>query len=404
MRGGLPLRARVSTHGATGVVCISPSWSSCQPSLAASLASQPSSDSVLCFTGATVSRGVLHRRPAGGPGDLHLLVPALQQHGVLKSRAQQARGECIARRSAAGSLSRLTGLPDSTRPPAPPKVACSRKGLENNCPKKCRDERTHTCGNGCSAILVRVTHTVSPFFAFNYSRNVYPPHTHTHTITPQAQHLPKAKHSSCWSVGQWGEGTKVSVSLLDPSDPTQGIIYTMLQGDSKGCPNGVSRTLSLAVTCPGVGMPTVPVMVATSLGNCAYAATMQHPAACPITQDTLSARDQRLSFYRNTQGAGVGSTGEVFLHLFGAAISIFLMYMCAGAMWRYLQLGMRGVDVIPHMHVWKDLPDTVVRFGVAAADEVRTLMDPAHTGVPSEELDAQRGHSSASVPLLRRDA
>jgi len=190
--------------------------------------------------------------------------------------------------------------------------------------------------------------------------------------------------------------------LLDPTDPTQGVIYTMLQGDSKGCPPGVSRTLSLAVRCPGVGMPQVPVMNASSLGNCAYAATMQHPAACPITQDTLSARDQRLNFYRNTQGAGVGSTGEVFLHLFGAFLGFVIFYMAAGSLWRYLQLGMRGIDVIPHLHLWRDLPDTVVRFGVAAADEMRTLMDPARTGVPTEELDAQRGASSAASPLLRR--
>lgn len=55
----------------------------------------------------------------------------------------------------------------------------------------------------------------------------------------QAQQLPGHKHSKCWSVGQWGDGRKVSISLIDPSDPTQGIVYTMLQGDTKGCPGGM---------------------------------------------------------------------------------------------------------------------------------------------------------------------
>lgn len=133
-------------------------------------------------------------------------------------------------------------------------VACSRKGLENNCPKTCRHAETHTCGNGCSGLL--------------------------------AQQLPGAKHSSCWSVGQWGGGKKVSVSLLDPTDPEQGVVYTMLQGDTKGCPANTARTFSLAVRCPGVGMPVrrvrllgrsgtdvgqaMPVMNVSSLGNCAY--------------------------------------------------------------------------------------------------------------------------------------
>ncbi len=72
-------------------------------------------------------------------------------------------------------------------------------------------------------------------------------HRNTHlthrALLPQAQHLPRAKHSSCWAVGQWGDGRKVSVSLLDPSDPTQGVVYTMLQGDSKGCPGGMCVAL-----------------------------------------------------------------------------------------------------------------------------------------------------------------
>ena len=36
-----------------------------------------------------------------------------------------------------------------------PGVACSRKGFENNCPRRCRDSKTHVCGNGCSGILAR---------------------------------------------------------------------------------------------------------------------------------------------------------------------------------------------------------------------------------------------------------
>ena len=151
-------------------------------------------------------------------------------------------------------------------------------------------------------------------------------------------------------MGQWGDGRKVSVSLLDPGDPTQGIVYTMLQGDTKGCPGSMcvyhllrgaqgarccrrvlccrkllavhvaravltrhcpvrarsARTLSLAIRCPGVGMPVVPVLNVSSLGNCAYAATMAHPAACPLAPGALPRRDQRLSY---SYGYGNGASG-----------------------------------------------------------------------------------------------
>lgn len=249
-------------------------------------------------------------------------------------------------------------------------MSCSRKGLENNCPKSCRDVRTHTCGNGCSALL--------------------------------AQRLPRARHSSCWAVGQWGGGRKVSVSLLDASDPGQGIVYTMLQGDSKGCPGGAQRTLSVAVRCPGVGMAQSPVMNMSSLGNCAYAASMVHPAACPITQDSLSRRDQLPGYYGITQGSGRGSTGETMMHLLGSLLGLLGLYLCVGAAWRYSQLGMRGVEVIPHLSFWREVPGHVARAVAAAEAEMRGLADPSlDTGVPNEGgMLVERASGGAAQPLL----
>ncbi len=241
-------------------------------------------------------------------------------------------------------------------------MVCSRKGLDNNCPKTCRDPRTRTCGNGCGALM--------------------------------AQQLPGRKHASCWAVGQWGDGRKVSLSLVDPSDPTQGVVYTMLQGDSKGCPPGVSRTLSIAIRCPGVGMPAAPVLNVSSLGNCAYAALMAHPAACPVTEDSLSRRDQHLAYMRNTAGAGQGSTAQTFANLFSVAAGALGFYFAVGAAWRYSVLGFRGVDALPHLSFWRDLPNAAARAMQGGAEELRGLLEGASSGVPEEARDEPR------LPLL----
>jgi hypothetical protein len=301
-------------------------------------------------------------------------------------------------------------------------VACSRKGFENNCPKTCRHAQTHMCGNGCSGLL--------------------------------AQQLPGAKHSSCWSVGQWGAGKKVSVSLLDPTDPQQGVVYTMLQGDSKGCPVNTARTLSLAVRCPGVGMPVrrpptarmrcalmrsqaVPVMNVSSLGNCAYvrfpplctlcacqltcaprqAANMMHPAACPITEGSQSAsrarprapkaltagpavrRDERLSYFHNTAADTSGGAAETMGHVALSLLALLGLYLLAGSVYRYSELGARGADVIPGLPAWSTLPAQAGSLVDSATAELRAMLEPGEAVIFAKDVSDEP--SSASEPLLK---
>jgi hypothetical protein len=280
-----------------------------------------------------------------------------------------------------------------------PGVACSRKGFENNCPKKCRDARTHVCGNGCSGILARAP--AERFFcaANPVARSRAPP-------PPQGQQLPGRKHASCWSVGQWGDGRSVSISLLDPSDPAQGIVYTMLQGDTKGCPGSVARSLSVGIRCPGVGMPVVPVLNVSSLGNCAYAAMMAHPAACPVAASAASRRgkDGRLQpasgggaypGYVGAQGSTAGTLGTVVVSALGA----LGLYCVLGVAWRALVLGARPEDgLLPHGAFWAELPANCMAAAASAADELRGMLEGSSVGVPEEARDEPR------MPLLgRRD-
>ncbi len=120
----------------------------------------------------------------------------------------------------------------------------------------------------------------------------------------------------------------------------------------------------------------------------------------PITP--TARRDQRLGYVRNTQGAGQGSTGETFAHLLGAVLGIFMLYLCIGALWRYFELGMRGVEVIPHLSFWRDLPVLCFNMGAGAMDELRGLVENSAAGVPNEALDEHAVGGAAAAPLLAR--
>lgn len=163
-----------------------------------------------------------------------------------------------------------------------------------------------------------------------------------------------------------------------------------------------SRTLSIAVRCPGVGMPSVPVFNVSSLGNCAYAAVMSHPAACPVTAADLSRRDAHLAYQRGVGAPPGGSTGETLGHVAAALLGTSAFYFAVGAAWRFSVLGMRGADVLPHAAFWRDFPAHAAHFTAGVLDEVRGLLEGAGSGVPRDALDEPQLPDSASAPLLAR--
>ena len=192
------------------------------------------------------------------------------------------------------------------------------------CPQACKDASTRMCGNGCAAMM--------------------------------AQQYTSSANSYCWSVGEWSNGADVSLSLYNPADPTQGVIYTIKKGDGQGCSNGARRSLSVAIQCPAagsLGQAVFPTTV-TDLGNCAYATTMVHPAACPYTAG----------------GTGGWTWGNSFLLLFFLGAGL---YLAGGAFFRYRQLDMRGVEVIPHLEFWRELPGLVADGVVFAASKASEL-------------------------------
>lgn len=178
------------------------------------------------------------------------------------------------------------------------------------CPEGCADAVTGTCGNGCAGML--------------------------------AQQTAGSPSAFCWSTGEWSGGEDVSVALYNPSNAAAGVIYTIKKGDAAGCTGGARRSLSLAVACPAAGAAGTALFPTNvlDLGNCAYAASMTHPSACPAV----------------IEAAIAWTWGNSFL------LALFLgggCYFGCGALYRYKSLDARGADVIPHLDAWRSLPGLV---------------------------------------------
>jgi hypothetical protein len=149
-------------------------------------------------------------------------------------------------------------------------------------------------------------------------------------------------------------------------------------------------------------MPAVPVFNVSSLGNCAYAAVMSHPAACPVTANSLSRRDSHLAYMRGTGAAPQGSTGENMATVGAALLGGLGFYFAVGAAWRFSVLGARGVECVPHLGFWANLPAHAAAAVATGAEELRGLLEGLGSGVPDDGRDEPQLPSSASAPLLAR--
>ena len=146
----------------------------------------------------------------------------------------------------------------------------------------------------------------------------------------------------------------------------------MRGGDSKGCiGKATKRSLSVAIQCPTsqatIGLPPLPVNV-TYLGNCAYAATMSHPAACPVYSAMGLKRIQRVRGAENPQNQNwyTFSNRSWLNTLITLFLSGFMLYLVAGIAFRYKTLGLRGIDLIPHLDFWRGIPQKARRAWYSA--------------------------------------
>jgi len=150
-------------------------------------------------------------------------------------------------------------------------------------------------------------------------------------------------------------------------------------------------------------MPVVPVLNVSSLGNCAYAAMMAHPAACPVASSAVARRGPNgrvqpasgggaYPAYVGAQGSTAGTLGTVLAWAAGC----LALYCVAGAAWRVMVMGARPEEAMPHAAFWADLPQHCVAAAVTAANELSGMLEGSSVGVPEAERDEPR------LPLLAR--
>ncbi|XRB11080.1 hypothetical protein RI054_02g08950 [Pseudoscourfieldia marina] len=166
----------------------------------------------------------------------------------------------------------------------------------------------------------------------------------------------------CTTIGEWETqgSTEVSASysLIDPADPKKGIKYTFGGGDE--CyPD--ARSMSVQVVCPeaaGLKPPFNPPTTITEQPQCVYNASYPHPAGCP----TGGARK------KGGSGGGLGFGGTFLIIFFVGGFT----YFAGGYLYLTQKVGLAGMDAIPNLQFWRDLPgltsDGVRYFAILCSD------------------------------------
>eukprot|EP00695_Tsukubamonas_globosa_P003323 TRINITY_DN573_c0_g1_i1.p1 TRINITY_DN573_c0_g1~~TRINITY_DN573_c0_g1_i1.p1 ORF type:complete len:169 (+),score=46.54 TRINITY_DN573_c0_g1_i1:323-829(+) len=119
------------------------------------------------------------------------------------------------------------------------------------------------------------------------------------------------------------------------SQAGNGLVLTYSAGSQTG--SGNVRATAITFTCDPSATATSPVFVTETLVGkvLTYSYTWTTAAACPVT------------------GAGGLSGGSIFDIVFFVSLTL---YFGIGYTWRYKKFGLRGVEAIPNIDFWRDLP------------------------------------------------
>eukprot|EP00009_Paramoeba_aestuarina_P005175 CAMPEP_0201523576 /NCGR_PEP_ID=MMETSP0161_2-20130828/20356_1 /ASSEMBLY_ACC=CAM_ASM_000251 /TAXON_ID=180227 /ORGANISM="Neoparamoeba aestuarina, Strain SoJaBio B1-5/56/2" /LENGTH=246 /DNA_ID=CAMNT_0047922739 /DNA_START=83 /DNA_END=823 /DNA_ORIENTATION=+ len=135
-----------------------------------------------------------------------------------------------------------------------------------------------------------------------------------------------------WSCG-------INPSTTAYGDPGKGVVMAASGGSDSGCTSG--RSSFVRVICPdGTGFSSGTVKFVEENPTCTYTIALYHDVGC-------------------AKGSSGLSGGSIFLIIFFVG---FAVYFAAGAGWNYYQ-GKRGIEIIPQVEFWKDLP-FLVKDGV----------------------------------------
>ena len=174
------------------------------------------------------------------------------------------------------------------------------------CPTSCSGG-SNSCGNSCAALQLQ-NDPRSYMFSYTY----------------------------CHTLGQSGQ--EISYELIDSSNPSKGVKYTMNGGDSCGT-NGkiVNHTFSVNIVCDKKIKELPTSFQVTSIDECSYETSISHKSGCPA----------------GGGGSGGLTFGGVFLILFFCGgFTYFAGFFAYNVKYAALQ----GMDAVPHKGFWMDLP------------------------------------------------
>ncbi|XP_077213411.1 autophagy-like protein [Tasmannia lanceolata] len=128
-----------------------------------------------------------------------------------------------------------------------------------------------------------------------------------------------------------GKTSNLDITLIDKEDPPKGVSVKMSASGSK-----INCSLSVSVLCDLNG--NLAPYSLDKLGTCDYATVLRHPSGCA---KIISIR-----------GRGWGWFGTLIIIL----LCLLGGYLLAGTVYRFVFLGVRGLEVVPNMDFWLSLP------------------------------------------------
>eukprot|EP00744_Colponema_vietnamica_P006873 GILI01009943.1.p1 GENE.GILI01009943.1~~GILI01009943.1.p1 ORF type:complete len:263 (-),score=93.86 GILI01009943.1:98-886(-) len=149
--------------------------------------------------------------------------------------------------------------------------------------------------------------------------------------SPSAEFLTTPIGEGCRVLGA---AKKREFKQIDPSDPKKGMMIRYFDGDS--CNGNQKRTATVRIECnenvSGLGE----FQAVEGEGTCDYTYIFPSQYGCPASGHKFGA--------------------IVLISFFSAAT----LYFGGGALYRWKKMGLTGIEVVPHLDFWRELPGLVM--------------------------------------------
>ncbi|XP_031379487.1 uncharacterized protein LOC116194736 isoform X3 [Punica granatum] len=133
-----------------------------------------------------------------------------------------------------------------------------------------------------------------------------------------------------------GHASGINISIADKKNPHSGVIVKMSSVNQEVDGKKVNCSLTVTVLCDYSGAQGPHILERS--GACDYATVLRHPSGC-------------------AKVVYIHGRGWVWFGIFVILMfSLLGGYLLAGTVYRYFVLGVHGIDAIPNLEFWANLP------------------------------------------------